>query len=203
MDVDDPFIRSRTVTVELADGTPVRVRPIVPADKERLVAGLRRLSPQSRYLRFLRPVDHLSREELAYLTEIDYENHFAWGAELAGVGIGLARYVRLADQPEVAEAAVAVLDDYQGRGLGTILLDLLAESAVQHGIKRFRSYVLKANQRVLEALDRPEVEVIDDEDGILAVEMPLPLRASALRDSALYATLRAAAQGQMLVRPVR
>ena len=206
MDIDDEFIRTRTSIVDLSDGTPVRVRPIVPSDKPRIAEGLAQLSAESQYLRFLRPVDHLSSDELTYLTEIDYQTHFAWGAELAGGrqrrGVGLARYVRQSEDPTTAEAAVAVLDEYQGKGLGTILLALLAESAQENGVQRFRSYVLSANQKVLAALDRPGIE-LHEEDGMVRFDIPLPLPVHALRDSALYETLRAVARGDIEVRPVR
>jgi GNAT superfamily N-acetyltransferase len=206
MDITDEFILARTTIVDLADGTPVRVRPIVPADKPRIVEGLARLSVESRYLRFLRPIDHLSKEQLSYLTEIDYQAHFAWGAELAGGsphrGIGLARYVCQTDDPATAEAAVAVLDEYQGRGLGGILLALLAESALENGVERFRSYVLSQNRKVITALTRPGIEQ-QLEDDMIRFDIPLPLPEDALRDSALYETLRAAARGEIEVRPVR
>ena len=104
MDANDEFIRNRTTIVDLADGTPVGIRPIIPADRPRIAEGLAALSAESRYLRFLRPVDHLSPEELTYLTEIDYRTHFAWGAELVRgrehQGIGLARYVCLAGRSD-------------------------------------------------------------------------------------------------------
>jgi GNAT superfamily N-acetyltransferase len=206
MDVDDEFIRARTTVVELSDGTPVRVRPIVPADKPRIAKGLIELSAESRYLRFLRPVNHLSSQELTYLTEIDYRTHFAWGAELSRGrdlrGIGLARYVCSTDDPTTAEAAVAVLDKYQGRGLGGILLSLLAESALENGVERFRSYVLSDNRKVLAALDEPGIER-QDEDGMVRFDIPLPLPAHAVRDSALYETLRAVARGEVEMRPLR
>ncbi|MGZ5383993.1 MAG: GNAT family N-acetyltransferase [Acidimicrobiia bacterium] len=206
MDVTDEFVRVRTTIVDLADGTPVRVRPIVPADKTRIVEGLADLSAESRYLRFLRPVDHLSQEQLSYLTEIDYRTHFAWGAELAvgkqHRGIGLARYVCQTDDPATAEAAVAVLDEYQGRGLGGILLALLAESAQENGVERFRSYVLSQNRKVLHALTRPGIEW-RAEDNMVRFDIPLPLPEDVLRDSALYKTLRAVARGEIEVRPVR
>jgi acetyltransferase len=206
MDESDPFIRTRSTVVKLSDGTPVRIRPIVAADKERIARGLTELSTASRYLRFLQPVDHLSAEELTYLTEIDYRTHFAWGAELIREpghrGIGLARYVCESDDPTTAEAAVAVLDEYQGKGLGGILLTLLAESAHENGVKRFRSYVLSANRKVLQALDRPGIEH-HVEDDMVRFDIPIPLPESAVRDSALYETLRNAAQGEIEVRPVR
>ena len=97
--------------VTLRDGSHARVRPIQPDDKDALIAGLQKLSPESRYLRFLRPVTSLNERELKYLTEIDYTNHFAWVAadpddDLNGYGV--ARYVRDPKDPEVAEAAVAI-----------------------------------------------------------------------------------------------
>ena len=206
MDIDDEFIRTRTSIVDLSDGTPVRVRPIVPSDKPRIAEGLANLSTESQYLRFLRPVDHLSSDELTYLTEIDYRTHFAWGAELVRgrqhQGIGLARYVCQTEDPTTAEAAVAVIDDHQGKGLGAILLALLAESAQENGVQRFRSYVLSSNQKVLAALDRPGIEW-HEEDGMVRFDIPIPLPVDALRDSALYETLRAVARGEMKVRPVR
>jgi GNAT superfamily N-acetyltransferase len=120
--------------VTLRDGTRALVRPIRPDDKQRLVDGLERLSPESRYRRFLRPVTSLSERELRYLTEIDYVNHFAWVAVAADVedqpGLGVARYVRDPKDPEVAEAAVAVIDDYQGKGVGTVLLRMLTATPI-------------------------------------------------------------------------
>ena len=206
MDPNDEFIRKRTTIVDLADGTPVRIRPIIPADRPRIAEGLAALSAESRYLRFLRPVDHLSPEELTYLTEIDYRTHFAWGAELVRdrehQGIGLARYVCLPEDPTTAEAAIAVLDAYQGRGLGGILLSLLAESALENGVERFRSYVLSDNRKVLAALAEPGIER-REEDGMVRFDIPLPLPAHAVRDSALYETLRAVARGEAKIRPPR
>jgi GNAT superfamily N-acetyltransferase len=141
------------------------------------------------------------------LTEIDYRTHFAWGAELATgkqhLGIGLARYVCQTDDPATAEAAVAVLDEYQGRGLGGILLALLAESAQENGVKRFRSYVLSQNRKVLDALTRPGIEWQEEADGdTVRFDIPLPLPEDGLRDSALSETLRAVARGEIEVRPV-
>jgi len=114
----------------LLDGSTVRVRPIRPGDKQRLLEGFERLSPESRYRRFLSPVPRLSDRALRYLTEVDHHDHEA----LIGIahdcsGVGVARFVRSEEDPELAEAAVTVVDDWQGRGLGTALLVLLAERA--------------------------------------------------------------------------
>lgn len=112
-DVAD-FIAARTLDTELRDGTPIRIRPVGPDDKAAIAAGLRELSPESQYLRFLQLRSEFSERELAYLTELDYVDHFAWAAlaiaEPGAPGIGVARYIRDPDQPGVAEAAVVVID---------------------------------------------------------------------------------------------
>jgi GNAT superfamily N-acetyltransferase len=134
-----PYDIPVSMAFELRDGTPVVVRPVFPEDRERLREGMHRLSAQSRYRRFAATVSDLTDEQLRYLTEIDHTNHMAWIAldpKVPGEpGLGVARYVRLAEEPEVAEAAVVVADDVQGLGLGTILLSLLAVSALTHGIR--------------------------------------------------------------------
>ena len=130
--VDEEFVRRHSTDAVLRDGTRVRIRPIVPEDKALLVAGFERLSPESRYRRFMAQVDRLTDEQLVYLTEIDYHDHYALMAlDLDhGPGIGVARYVRLRGEPEVAEAAVTVIDDYQGRGLGHLLLQAIGAAAL-------------------------------------------------------------------------
>ena len=80
VNIEHEFIRRRTVEIQLRDSTPVLIRPIVPEDRDRLSEGLARLSPRSTQLRFLRSVGRFSERELSYLTEIDFKDHFAWGA---------------------------------------------------------------------------------------------------------------------------
>jgi GNAT superfamily N-acetyltransferase len=183
--------------VTLTDGTRALVRPIQPDDKEKLLDGLERLSPESRYRRFMRPVASLTDRELSYLTEIDYHDHFAWAAlasDLPGEpGLGIARYIRDPLDPEVAEAAVAVVDEYQGLGLGTILLRLLAATALAHGIGVFRAWVLPENRRVIEPLRRRGAE-FHHQDGLVRIDVAL-VPAEEAADSALREALRAAAEG--------
>jgi len=197
---DEDFIRGRTTEVVLHDGTRVHLRPIVPEDKDRLRAAFERLSPESRYRRFMSPMDELSDEMLAHLTEIDYVDHFAWAAlamdEPGEPGVGVARYVRLEDQPAVAEAAVTVVDDFQGRGLGTFLLDALGAVALENGIKTFSGYVLDGNKAIREVLEQVGVRFRYDSPGLVKVEVDLPARAEELRGSRAYEVLRAIARGE-------
>jgi GNAT superfamily N-acetyltransferase len=160
----------------LRDGTRVRLRPVRPDDKERLAKGLERLSSRSRYLRFMGAVATLSEKTLRYLTEIDQANHLAWIAlDPSSPGepaLGVARCVRVGEEPSVAEVAVAVADELQNRGLGSLLLELLAGSAREHGITTFRADVLRENLTVVHALQ--ELGAAGKlEDGLLHVDMPV------------------------------
>lgn len=165
----------------LRDGTPVLVRPIRPEDKELLLRGFEKLSERSRYLRFLAPKLSLSEDELRYLTEVDGERHFALGAarldELgrATEGLGVARLIRYADEPNVAEAAIAVADDVQGQGLGTLLFMRLVAAGCERGISRFRCEVNASNSTMkdLIASIHPDYS-LEVRDGVMCIEMHLP-----------------------------
>src|SRR5207342_1997238 len=106
-----------------------------------------RLSPESRRLRFLRRKDELTPAELRYFTDVDHHDHEALGAldHTGGRGVGVARYVRDAGDPQAAEIAVTVADDWQGRGLGTELLAQLTRRARCEGIGRFTALVSANN----------------------------------------------------------
>ncbi len=198
MNESDPFIAARTFDIQLDDGMQVRIRPIVPADRDDLAQGMEELSEESRYLRFLRSVDHLSGRELSYLTDVDYDTHFAWVAmemtEEDRHGIGVARYVLI--DHGLAEAAVVVLDRYQRMGLGGILLRLVAESAYENGIRRFRAWVAPGNTVVTKLAERWHL-ARRTEEGAVVIDMPLPLPTASLVDSSLYETLREAAAGRI------
>jgi GNAT superfamily N-acetyltransferase len=188
-------LRFDEIRTKLRDGTPVVLRPIRADDKERLAEGLQRLSEGSRFRRFMAPVSGLSDEQLAYLTEIDYYDHFAWVAapqDRPDFGIGVGRYVRLEEDPQLAEAAVTVLDEYQGRGLGTLLVGLLAATARMAGIERFRAYVLEENDPMLELLRELGADAGYDSPGVLRVD--IPLRGDTLPDSPTTRVLKLAAR---------
>jgi GNAT superfamily N-acetyltransferase len=179
----------------LRDGSRVVVRAIEPGDKAALVAGFERLSDESRYRRFLSPTPRLTESQLRYLTEVDHDRHEAVVAfaEDTGEPIGVGRYVRYPDDPADAEPAVTVVDHWQGRGLGTLLLEELTARAREAGVERFTALVLPTNRPIiamLDHLDGERVETIDD--GVMTIEAELPavgtapsLRA-ALRDAAAH-----------------
>jgi GNAT superfamily N-acetyltransferase len=183
----------------LADGTLVTLRLIQPTDKEELARGIRALSPESRYRRFFTAAAEPTPELLRYLTEVDGRDHVAIVAGLESLdmtterGMGVARFVRLEGEPDVAEAAVTVADDMQGKGLGTLLLAVLADAARERGIRRFRGHVLTDNEPMRRLLGEIGATTKpSDEREALVFEVPLDA-APADRESPMRQVLRAAA----------
>jgi len=133
--------------VVLRDGSTVMIRPVRPVDAQLLADGFARLSARSRRLRFLTPKTELSPAELRYFTDLDHHDHEALGAldHADGRGVGIARYIRDAADPQAAEIAVTVIDDWQGRGLGTELVAQLSERARSEGIRRFTAVMASEN----------------------------------------------------------
>jgi RimJ/RimL family protein N-acetyltransferase len=136
------------VLIRLDNGVAVLIRPIAPGDKALLAAGMADLSQQSAYQRFLAPKAALSTDELRYLTEVDFRDHVAYVAVRPGapdVLVGVGRWIRLRDDPEVAEIAFAVSDALQRQGLGTLLAERLADAARKRGVRRFVATMLPDN----------------------------------------------------------
>ena len=184
----------------LPDGTRVLFRPIRPEDKELLRRGFELLSPESRYRRFFSSMDHLSEEQLRYLTEVDFENHYAWMAVLPETperGVGVGRWIRMPDEPEVAEGAVTVLDSFHNQGIGSTLLWLAAKSAVEHGVKAFRVWVQGENMPALRMLSDFGVVPHEWESGIAQIDIPLPSSPEELEGTPALLVLKATAAGQL------
>jgi GNAT superfamily N-acetyltransferase len=153
----------------------VAVRPIRPEDRDAIATAFERLSEQSRYQRFMTAVDELSPSQLDYLADVDHRNHEALVAfNAAGDGVGVARFVRL-DGGTTAEAAVTVIDDWQGRGLGVALCNLLAERAREEGIERFTALLLAGNDQMHDVLaSLGPAKVLSREAGTVEVEVDIP-----------------------------
>lgn len=183
-----------TPTTVLRDGR-VLIRMVDPDDREQFVDGFAQLSTRSRYLRFHAAVEELDDRQLDYLTRVDQINHVAWVAidvdRPEHPGIGVARFVRLADEPTVAEAAVTVLDAYQGRGLGTLLLRVLAREAVDRGITTFRAYVLGGNRAMVSVLEALGPTSVERQQGVYEIDVALPARDSAPAKSVATRVFRA------------
>lgn len=194
--LDSEFIRQRTVDTVLNDGSRVRLRPVVPEDKERLVQGLERLSPESRYRRFMSAVSRIPDRQLRYFTELDYVDHYAVGAlaldEPGEPGVGVARYVRLADQPQVAEVAVTIVDDYQKSGLGSLLLQAAMAVALENGILEFQAEIMGDNHGAIRLVRRFGARIVRKGNPCL-MSIHLPSAMEALRGTERYELIRAVA----------
>ena len=189
---------------ELRDGSVIELREVLPTDKGAIAEGFARLSPESRYRRFFSSVDRLSPTDLAYLTEVDHHDHEAVVAfDLEGATVGVARYVR-GDEPDTAEVAVVVVDDWQGRGAGTALLERLTERASENGIKRFVALILQENAEALELFRSIDAETSGPKrtpDGYLELVVEVP--PGPVPGTALGRALRTAAAGRVVIHPWR
>ena len=196
-------------THRLSDGTLVRIRPVTRDDRDRLRNGFARLSAESKYRRFLAAPATLSESTLDYLTGTDGWNHLALGAELAApgadtsYGLGIARFVRLEDDPAKAEAAVAVIDEVQRRGLGRLLLRELICAAHERGVTTFVCHVLPSNEPVKTMLHEVDAQAMPHlKDGLLVYEMHLPdVLPEAHDQGPIYRILRLAAEGLRVIFP--
>jgi GNAT superfamily N-acetyltransferase len=174
---DDAYEES----VQLSDGQRVLLRTVRPSDKQMFLDAFERLSPESRYARFMSPKLKLAEHELRYLTEVDGIHHFAIGAIRRRLmskdeGVGSARFVRLAGRPDTAEPAVTVVDDFQGMGLGSIMLQRLIEAAWERDIRWFCTELLAGNtasKRMIESLSH-DVKFRPSGDGAVVATLPVP-----------------------------
>jgi len=166
------------VNFALDNGLEVAVRPIEPGDKPLLVDGLRLLSPESQYQRFLSPKPSFSRGELRYLTEVDGIDHVALiavEAENPSHIVGVARFVRDRERPDTAEFAIVVGDPYQGQGAGRALARMLVDEAQARGVRRFTATTLADNapvQRIIASIAR-DLEHVIAGNGTRVIEAEL------------------------------
>jgi RimJ/RimL family protein N-acetyltransferase len=190
------------VRIELPGGDRVLVRPVRASDKDAIADGFNRMGERSRYQRFMTIQDALSTRELRYLTEVDHHDHEALVAfdVASGDGVGVARFVRNPSDSLEAEAAVAVVDAWQRRGLGTALTLLLADRAREEGVERFTALLLASNDAMMNMLRRlGPLRVVSREGPVVEAEMGLP--AEGIGEQ-LAGVLRAAAGGAEAMTPV-
>jgi GNAT superfamily N-acetyltransferase len=179
-----------------------------PGDRAKLLAGFERLSDESRYARFFTATPRLSETTLDRLVATDGWNHLAIGAEAGdqpretAEGLGVARFIRLPEAPYVAEAAVAVVDHMQRRGLGTLLLARLAAAARERGILHFRAEVMRTNQAMVSLLHGIDADAHPTYDGPVAIydlAVPESMPVEERPQGPLFGMLRLAASGLQVV----
>jgi len=151
----NPALKNETLreVVSLRDGTCLTIRPIRPDDAPRLQELHSRLSPETVYFRFLGGQLALAERVAAHLANVDYWSRMALVAVTEREGdeviVAVARYDVLSENPDSAEAAFVVEDGYQGKGLGTCLMERLVAYACGHGVKMFQFLLHHSNVRML------------------------------------------------------
>ena len=139
--------------------------------------GLKHLSYEARISRFNYPIKEFSSVEIDYLTKLDQVNHFALGAGMCHIskdpGMGIARYIRIAEDSDIAEIAITVLDKYQNKGLGTILLSLLMRYAHQNSIGTFCGYADNNNSKIRHIFEKFNGNVKGTFGNLLYMELDI------------------------------
>ena len=163
--------------VILRNGEQALIRAIKPDDKQLLLDGFERMSDQSAYYRFLGPKENLTKDELIYLTEIDYIRHVAiillLNEDNKDLLVGVARYFITSDT-SVAECAFSVDDSHQNMGIGTALFEHLVEIAQDNGIQTLRAELLIDNSKMLEVIQHSGLEFdAEVKDGLLTVDFSI------------------------------
>ncbi len=158
--------------VVLKDGAPAKVRPVRQGDSNLLEDLFSRLSAETVYSRFFQTKTRLSEKELEYFTHVDYEQRMAFLVLMDERLIAVGRYDKLPNEP-VAEVAFVVEDEYQGRGVGTLLLQLLTEHARDNYIGGFRALVLADNYGMMRVFRNSGYQLARHlEDGVYEVDFP-------------------------------
>lgn len=163
------------VPMQMRDGSWFYLRPVLPGDSERTTNGPVEFSTETLYRRF-QSFRTPTKSLMTYLFEVDYVHHFVWvmtdGAE--GPVVADARFVRDENDPSVAEVAFIVGDDYQGRGIGTALMEALAVAAHYSGVQRFTARVLTDNYPMRAILNRLGAVWDRDDLGVVSTTVDVP-----------------------------
>jgi CRP-like cAMP-binding protein len=161
--------------VKLSDGSRMYLRPVLPGDNPRVRQGPVRFSTETIYRRFQTAYEP-SPALMAYLFEVDYVDHFVWVLTdgLDGPMVADARFVRLHENPTVAEVAFMVGDDYQGKGIGTFLMDALVPAARGSGVERFAARVLSDNFPMRKILEHYGATWERDDRNMIVTEFDVP-----------------------------
>lgn len=159
------------------DTSAVLIRPIDSSDGPLLADGFARLSPRSRQLRFMGGKKSLSPAELDHLTNVDHRDAEALVAlsTADGRGIGVARYTRDPNDPQAAEVAVTVIDEWHRRGIGTELITRLIARAQNEDIQRFTALIANENTASINLLHslNLDIAVLERDHGTTEYEIEL------------------------------
>ena len=172
------------VRESLPDGSELFLRPLEPDDGHLLHAVFDGMGPRSRERRFLTPKPTLTSADLRQLTAVDHCDHEAVVAFSGDRPVGVARMVRLRDDAEAADVAVAVVDAWQARGVGTALASFLVTRARELRIRRFSVLMAQDNEGAVRLMHRVlgdvERATMDGETAEFVVSLEPPHRGGRL-----------------------
>ena len=162
----------------LNDGQAIHFRPIRPDDAAREQQFFERVGPESAYSRFFQVKADLGPEELRYFTTVDYDDRMALVAIHKDDMVAVGRYdvlpAKSDEKRKVAEVAFLVEDDFQGRGVGSHLLQHLTVYARLRGIDEFEAFVLADNRAMLRLFRNSGYKLTRQlEEGVYRVEFPI------------------------------
>ncbi len=157
----------------LADGTRIRVRPIVPADIERVRHAFEVGDAESIRRRFFTGSPPTGEAHLRYLVDIDYHRRLALVAmDMEGNSLGVARYEGIEDRP-LAEIAIVVTPEWRKRGVAVMLVEALEPPAIGAGFEQFEAFYLSDNRAVADLLEGLGYSDVQLDDGFVCVTKPL------------------------------
>lgn len=173
-------VESYQAQARLRDGRLVHIRSIHSSDKKILQEGMHHLSPRSLYFRFLTPKRELSEKELGFFTDIDYFHHVALLVSIVEgdkeIPAGVGRYVMNNNTAKLsADLGFAVSDDYQGLGIGTLLMKHLIPIAREAGIEQFTALVHPDNKRMLSVFRNCGLKISKQVNAVGVLELVLDL----------------------------
>ncbi len=175
MTVEQDYLARWEADVLLRDGRTAHLRPISPADAELLVEFYSQVSDQSKYFRFFAPMPNLSERDVERFTHVDYDQRVAFVLTVADKIVAVGRYDVISEEPDSrAEVAFLVQDQHQGRGMGQILLEHLAQAARERGVKRFVAEVLPDNRRMIQVFRDQGYQVTGGwDEGVMHLEFDI------------------------------
>lgn len=173
----DVKYRGYSVVERLRDGRSIAIRALRPDDETQMLAAVSRISPQSSYRRFFGPKKGFSESEKAFFLNVNFTDHVALVATIEQGGrteiIGGARYVVAG--PRIAEVAFTVLDEFQGKGVGSALLRHLILLARRASLKQLVADVLPENSAMINVLKKGGLPAtITRKNGVVHIRLDLP-----------------------------
>lgn len=174
------------IQTQLNDGTPVCIRTVCKDDEQRLIDGIAKLSTKSRYLRFFSGMREPPRHVIDALTEVDGHNHIAWGAiatdEPEQPALGIVHAFRADTDPAMAEFSVAVIDEYQGRGVARLLSTVLLLDCKEEGFEKLTVHILHENKPAILLAKSLGADQVRMESGVTVCDIEIERALASLRE---------------------